>query len=378
MGRKQGVLEDLEIMTSLKGCYSGKRVLITGDTGFKGSWLAIWLLKLGATVIGIGLPPKTPKDNYLVTGLSSRITHINGDIRNFKFICDTIQEYNPDYLFHLAAQPLVLDSYKDPLLTFSTNMIGTLNLLEQMRLKPGIKGAIFITSDKCYENRGWIHGYRESDPLGGQDPYSASKAGAEIIINSYIRSFFQKKGETVIASARAGNVIGGGDWSDNRIIPDCIRSLKSNRSIAIRNPHAIRPWQHVLEPLYGYLLLGCALAGEDNRLFCGPWNFGPLPSNTVNVENLVRELIRQAGKGRYHIPEQSCQNKYIANEAEILTLDINKAVQRLHWYPVLSLPKTIQFTLDEYMIDDLSTDAVFQQRSRHIDEYMTLQKKRGE
>jgi CDP-glucose 4,6-dehydratase len=378
MGSKQGILEDLEIMTLLDETYSGKKILITGDTGFKGSWLAIWLLKLGAEVIGIGLPPKNFEDNYVVSGLSSRIEHVNGDIRDTTLIADILKEYRPDYVFHLAAQPLVLDSFKDPYQTFSTNIIGTLNVLEQIRLTGDVKAAIMVTSDKCYDNKGWIYGYRESDPLGGQDPYSASKAGSEIVINSYIQSFFQGKKGTAVASVRAGNVIGGGDWSENRIIPDCMRSLKQNQSISIRNPQAIRPWQHVLEPLYGYLLLGSALIRTENEMFQGPWNFGPLPSNTVSVETLVKELFHQAGRGSYSNSKNALEKDHHTKEAGILTLDINKAVHILDWYPVLSLHKSIQFTIDEYSIDNLSTDAVFEQRSRHIDEYMLLQLKRGE
>jgi CDP-glucose 4,6-dehydratase len=353
--------------------YSGKKVLITGDTGFKGSWLAIWLLNLGARVTGFGFPPKNDKDNFNVSGLHTKIEHINGDVRDFPAISDAIRESGPDIVFHLAAQALVLDSLKDPYQTFTTNVTGTLNVLEAIREKPGVNAAVMITSDKCYENQEWVHGYRESDPLGGKDPYSASKGAAEIVISSYIRSFFHEKNAPAVASVRAGNVIGGGDWSENRIIPDCIRSLERKRSIELRNPNSVRPWQHVLEPLYGYLILGSALSEPDGKKFCSPWNFGPYPCNAVTVKELVQEVINQWGSGKYHITESRQENK----ESNILVLDINKAVRLLNWNPVLPLKKSIQFTVDEYRIDGLSEDTVFTQRSAHIDEYMHLQQCTG-
>jgi CDP-glucose 4,6-dehydratase len=350
--------------------YSGKTVLITGDTGFKGSWLAIWLLKLGARVTGFGLPPKTREDNFTVCGLDAKIDHIDGDIRDLTQISEAVKESRPDYVFHLAAQALVLDSYRDPYQTFTTNVNGTLNMLEVIREQSKIKAAVMVTSDKCYENREWIHGYRESDPLGGRDPYSASKGAAEIVIASYIRSFFQEDNSPAVASVRAGNVVGGGDWSENRLIPDCIRSLRRNRSIELRNPQSIRPWQHVLEPLFGYLLLGSALTGPEGKAFCGPWNFGPYPSNSMTVEDLVKEIISQWGNGMYHIKESQPKNK----ESNMLVLDINKAVHLLNWNPVLPLKKSIQFTVDEYRIEGLSEDAVYNQRSAHIEEYMNIQR----
>jgi CDP-glucose 4,6-dehydratase len=353
--------------------YSGSKVFITGDTGFKGSWLAIWLLKIGAQVTGFGLPPKNREDNFIVSGLSSMIDHINGDIRDFSVLSDAIREFRPDFIFHMAAQALVLDSYKDPYQTFTTNVTGTLNVLEAIRKNPEIKATVMVTSDKCYENREWIHGYRESDSLGGKDPYSASKGAAEIIISSYIRSFFHEQETPKVASVRAGNVIGGGDWSENRIIPDCIRSLNRNIPIGIRNPHSVRPWQHVLEPLYGYLLLGSALSsGPDNKMFCGPWNFGPYPCNIVTVEELVQEILRQWGSGGYYITHQEQENQ----ESGMLILDINKATHLLKWHPVLPLKKSVQLTIDEYRIDGLSEDTVFEERSAHINEYMNLQHNR--
>jgi CDP-glucose 4,6-dehydratase len=350
--------------------YQGRKVLITGDTGFKGSWLALWLHNLGARVTGFGMPPKNPEDNFNVTDLGSRIDHIYGDIRDLNVVSDLIDKNRPDYIFHLAAQALVLDSYKDPYDTFTTNVTGSLNILEAIRKKQGVKAAVMVTSDKCYENHEWVHGYRESDQLGGRDPYSASKGAAEIVISSYIRSYFLKKNTPAVASVRAGNVIGGGDWSENRIIPDCIQSLRHKKPIKIRNPHSVRPWQHVLEPLYGYLLLAGCLSGRGGKRFCGPWNFGPYPYNTVMVEDLVKEIIRQWGSGTYTL-QDTAQEK---QESGMLILDINKAVHQLKWHPVLTFEKSVQFTIDEYRIDGLTDDEVYQQRSAHIEEYMNLQR----
>jgi len=349
--------------------YAGKKVVVTGDTGFKGSWLAIWLLKLGATVIGFGLPPKRAEDNYNVTGLSSRYHHINGDIRDLPAVMDTLVQFKPDIIFHLAAQALVLDSYKDPHGTFEVNVTGTLNILEAIRKNPSVKAAVIVTSDKCYQNREWIHGYRETDALGGKDPYSASKGAAELVITSYIHSFFSSPEKPAIASVRAGNVIGGGDWSENRIIPDCIRSLTNNTPIIIRNPESVRPWQYVLEPLYGYLMLGSTLYQKKHE-FSGAWNFGPIAKNAVTVETLVQELIRQWGSGNYRVEKPEIPGR----ESTMLMLDINKAINRLHWHPALSLHEAIRFTLDEYRISEMTVEDVFTQRNAHIDEYATLQK----
>jgi CDP-glucose 4,6-dehydratase len=255
--------------------YKGKTVLVTWDTGFKGSWLSLWLGHLGARVIGYSLPPKTAGDNYNICALGEKIIHIDGDIRDYRALQDVFSKYEPDMVFHLAAQALVLDSYKDPLYTFETNTMGTVNVLEAIRHTPSVKAAIVVTSDKCYDNKEWIYGYRETDPMGGVDPYSASKGACEIVASSYIRSFFNGENTANVATVRAGNVLGGGDWCANRIVPDCIRALQDNKPITIRNPDAVRPWQHVLEPLNGYLLLGASLYASGKSYF-GPWNFGPL------------------------------------------------------------------------------------------------------
>ncbi len=354
----------------LSEIYNGRKVLITGDTGFKGSWLALWLHNLGATVTGIGLAPKTSRDNYCVCGLDSVITHHTCDIRQYIEIQKIFSATNPDMVFHLAAQPLVHESYAFPRETFEINKQGTANILEAIRHTPSVKAGVMITSDKCYENREWIYGYRETDPLGGHDPYSASKGAAEIVISSYIRSFFSKEGTPVLSSVRAGNVIGGGDWSKDRIIPDFMRSLGERKSIELRNPQAVRPWQHVLEPLYGYLLLGTKMITKGHS-FSGAWNFGPLYRNNLTVEDLIRRFIEQGKRGEMKIPDQ----RGSFHEAGFLSLDISKAVRQLGWHPVLDIDPMIRFTLDEYGVEGLSTEAVFNQRCAHIDEYMNLQEK---
>lgn len=350
--------------------YKGKTILVTGDTGLKGSWLSVWLLELGANVVGCALPPKTEKDNYVICGLDKKINHINSDIRDYNALLEVFSKYKPDVVFHLAAQALVLDSYKDPLYTYSTNVLGTVNLFEVVRNTPSVKVAINVTSDKCYENKGWIYGYRETDPIGGKDPYSASKGASEIITSSYLRSFFYQDNTANIASVRAGNVIGGGDWSDNRIFPDCVQALINNNPIVIRRPESVRPWQYVLEPLSGYLTLG-SLLYTDGKKYSGAWNFGPLSQNMVSVRQLVEETIKQWGSGKYII-ENKIDN---SPEANLLHLDISKAVNKLNWYPVLDFKQTVQFSIDEYRVDGFNSKEIFNQRINHINKYIELRNK---
>lgn len=353
--------------TIFNSIYKGKTVLVTGDTGFKGSWLATWLLDIGANVIGYALEPNTEKDNYVICNLADKITHIDGDIRDYQTLLNVFSKYKPEIVFHLAAQTLVLDSYKDPLCTYSTNVMGTVNVFEAVRHTPSVKVAINVTSDKCYENREWVYGYREVDPMGGKDPYSASKGASEIITSSYMRSFFNQEDTANIASVRAGNVIGGGDWADNRIFPDCMRALLNDKPIVIRNPEAVRPWQHVLEPLSGYLTLG-SLLYIDGQKYSGAWNFGPLSNNLVSVKQLVEETIKQWGSGKYIVAHGSDNN----HEANLLHLDISKAVNTLKWLPVLDFKQTVKFSIDEYRVDGLTGDEIFNQRMNHIYKYIEL------
>ncbi|MDR1984466.1 MAG: CDP-glucose 4,6-dehydratase [Prevotellaceae bacterium] len=327
--------------------YKNKRVLITGHTGFKGSWLAIWLNQLGAQVIGFAQNPYTEKDNFVLSRIGEKITDLRGNICNIEQVKNVFEKYQPEIVFHLAAQSLVRQSYKHAIETYETNVMGSINLMEVFRTCQSAKVAVMITSDKCYENREQLTPYTEEDAMGGYDPYSSSKGAAEIAISSWRRSFMNPENYAThgksIASARAGNVIGGGDWTKDRIIPDCIRALESNKAIEIRNPNAIRPWQHVLEPLSGYLLLAKKM-WENPVSFCEGWNFGPLPNSIANVWEIGNQIIDNYGSGEL--------KKIILNdnlhEAQLLTLNIKKAQSRLGWNPRLSLKKTIEFTIDWY------------------------------
>lgn len=351
---------------SFNNCYKDKKVLITGHTGFKGSWLAIWLKSLGAEVYGYALPPHTEQDNFVSCDLKNQIHHYEGDVRNpneLKAYCNKIQ---PDIAFHLAAQPLVLLSYKDPANTFETNIMGTVNFFEAVRSTPSIKAAVNVTSDKCYENREWVWGYRENEAMGGKDPYSASKGAAELITASYLHSYFQDS-HCKIASARAGNVIGGGDWAADRIIPDYFRAYQKNEKLLIRNSHATRPWQHVLEPLSGYLALGEALMSGEGSKYSGGWNFGPEDTSNYSVQQLIDELLSLDARGGYIIAESTGK----LHEAVLLKLDISKAVNFLKWKPVLSFKETVSFTLSGYQ-DDLRKNDLY---SKRIDQILSYTEK---
>lgn len=350
--------------------YRGLNVLITGDTGFKGSWLTIWLYKLGANITGVGLEPKTSRDNYCVCDVGSLITHYNCDIRKYNKLKEIFLKSKPDFVFHLAAQALVTDSYDNPRVTFEINTQGTINILDIIRQTPSVQAGIMVTSDKCYENKGWIYPYREIDSFGGYDPYSASKGAAEIAISSYVRSFFSKNESPTISSVRAGNVIGGGDWAKNRIVPDYIRSIEENKPLLIRNPYAIRPWQHVLEPLYGYLLLGTKMLNEGHE-FQGGWNFGPFYQNHVPVIELINKFIEKTGRGLVKI----VGNSNLLCETQVLKLDISKAMHYLGWTPKLNIDEVIQLTLNEYNINQKTKDFVLNQRMEHIEDYLNIQKK---
>lgn len=327
--------------------YREKRVFITGHTGFKGSWLSEWLLSLGARVTGYSLPPQTDPALFHQLGLAQRVEHIQADIRDAARLAAAIADVAPNYVFHLAAQPLVRLSYEQPRETYEVNVIGTLNVLEALRPLKHKCAAVMVTTDKCYENREWLYGYREEDPLGGYDPYSSSKAAAELVIASYRRSFFSGS-PVAIASARAGNVIGGGDWATDRIVPDCIRALSRGESIPIRNRHATRPWQHVLEPLSGYLSLGASLLdsvakGSEVTALASAFNFGPNLQSNRSVGELVAQVL--AGwPGRAH--DQSSTSA--PHEAGRLNLATDKAFHLLGWSPVWGFAEAVEKTVDWY------------------------------
>ena len=332
----------------LKAFYKDKRVLITGHTGFKGSWMSIWLHEMGAQTIGLSLNPQTERDNYVLSGIGSKMTaDLRGNICDAETVKKVFKEWKPDIVFHLAAQPLVRLSYEQPAETFMTNVMGSIHVMEAMRQQPETRIGVMITTDKCYENKEQIWGYRENEPMGGYDPYSASKGAAEIAISAWRRSFFNPAqyadhGKS-LASVRAGNVIGGGDWAKDRIIPDCIRALEAGKDIDIRSPHSIRPWQHVLEPLGGYLLLAKKM-WEAPTEYCEAWNFGPRSESVADVWTVATGLTRHYGSGNLH--NASVPNAL--HEAKLLLLDISKAHFRLNWEPKLDLDGCLQLTADWY------------------------------
>ena len=333
---------------TLADFYKGKTVLVTGHTGFKGSWLSIWLHEMGAKVIGISLEPQTERDNFVLSGIGEKIeADLRADIRDGKKMKEIFAEYQPEMVFHLAAQPLVRLSYEEPVETFDINVMGTVNIMEAIRSTESVKVGVMITTDKCYENKEQQKGYIESDSLGGYDPYSASKGAAEIAIAAWRRSFFNpdKYGEhgKSLASVRAGNVIGGGDWAKDRIVPDCIRALEEEKTIDIRSPKAIRPWQHVLEPLSGYLLLAQKMWGEPTK-FCEAWNFGPLTESVANVWKVASLVTEKYGCGKLN----DVSDPNALHEANLLLLDISKATSRLGWTPRLNLQDCVALTVDWY------------------------------
>jgi len=336
-----------DTLEKLKKRFQGKNVLITGHTGFKGSWLSIWLNILGAKVIGYALDPYTPRDNFVLNNISKNIIDIRGDIRDYDKLKIIFQKYSPKFVFHLAAQSIVREGYERPKETYDVNVGGTVNILESCRKNKHVKVIIIVTSDKCYENKEWIWGYREIDRLGGYDPYSSSKACAELVTAAYLNSFFNPKEikahGKALASVRAGNVIGGGDWAKDRLIPDCIRALEKNKPIQVRNPDSIRPWQYVLEPLGGYLLLASRMIDMPEK-FSGAWNFGPDSYSIVKVKEIIKFVIKFWGSGIW-------KHSYKAqepHEAGILSLDTSKAKFKLGWKPRLSLSETVKSTVEWY------------------------------
>jgi len=326
-----------------KNIYKDKKVLITGNTGFKGSWLSSWLIDLGAEVFGISNGIPTKPSMFEILDLSNKIIHFNEDIRDYKIVEDIIRKVKPDFLFHMAAQPLVVTSYLEPVETISTNVIGTTNILEALRVVNCNCTTLIITSDKCYDNVEWVWGYKESDVLGGKDIYSGSKGAAEIIFKSYYHSYFKnrEKFNVRMVSVRAGNVIGGGDWADYRIVPDCAKAWANNKSVEIRSPEATRPWQHVLEPLSGYLCCAQTLA-SNIKLNGESFNFGPKSDYTKSVKDLIEDLSLywNLKNKPYYIPDSTSE----FHEAGLLKLNIDKSYYHLKWQPTLGYDKLIEFT----------------------------------
>jgi len=336
--------------SELRLAYSGRRVLVTGHTGFKGGWLTLWLHHLGAQVTGYALPPATDPSFFRATNLEGLCQHVLGDIRDQQALRKTVASSHPEFVFHLAAQPLVRASYQTPVETIETNILGTAHLLEAIRQERLSCAVVVVTSDKCYENREWVYGYRETDRLGGRDIYSMSKAGTELLVSAYRSSFFPpdriSEHGVALATARAGNVIGGGDWAVDRIVPDAIRALSSGRPVPVRNPNSVRPWQHVAEPLCGYLTLGRHLdaADEKRSSYCDAWNFGPGGAAVQTVVQLVEAIIQRWGSGSWtdeHDPRS-------AAEARRLQLSIEKSREYLHWSPRWELGQALDYTVEWY------------------------------
>jgi len=347
--------------------FRNKTVLITGHTGFKGSWLAIWLHAIGAKVIGYALDPYNEKDNFTLSGIGAKIdADIRGDISNCSKLHETFEKYQPEIVFHLAAQSLVRLSYDCPVESYQTNLMGSIHVMEEVRKCPNTKVCVMITTDKCYENREQIWGYREHEAMGGYDPYSSSKGATEIAISSWRRSFmnpdsYETHGKS-LASARTGNVIGGGDWASDRIIPDCIRFLEQGKPIEIRAPNAVRPWQHVLEPLSGYLLLGAKML-ENPGKYCEGWNFGPYTDAIVSVWDIANLAVKYWGRGEL----KDISNPNALHEARFLALDTSKAHCFLGWTPRWTIEKAVEKTVEWYK--KYTTANVYESCLSQINEY---------
>jgi len=347
----------------LAAVLDGMPVLVTGHTGFKGSWLSIWLRELGAQVIGYSLAPPTTPSNFAASCLAQRIADVRGDVRDLVHLRDTVATYQPQVIFHLAAQPLVLPSYRQPKETFDVNVGGTVNVLEAVRTAGCVRAAICITTDKVYKNREWPWGYREIDELGGHDPYSASKAMAELAVVAYRHSFFEgvgdEKAAVAVATARAGNVFGGGDWGAHRLVPDCVRGLIEGKPIHLRNPSCVRPWQILLEPLSGYLWLAAKLLGQDGTHFAQAWNLGPAAHEVVTTEEVVQEAIRLWGTGSY--TKGTAQQEV---ETQILRLNSDQAAQELGWHAIYGWKEALSETIAWF-----KTYAQARERAEPVDMY---------
>ena len=351
--------------------WRGRKILITGHTGFKGSWLSLWLQKLGANAVGYALAPPTEPNLFKVAAVGDHMTSIIGDVRDLEHIRRVMQQHQPEIIIHMAAQSLVLQSYVDPVDTYAINIMGTVNVLEALRYSKSVKAAVSVTSDKCYGNNEWVSGYRESDPMGGHDPYSSSKGCAELVTSAFRNSYFavaSHANHTVaLASARSGNVIGGGDWAPNRLVPDIMDAFAQRKAAIIRNPSAIRPWQHVLEPLAGYLRLAERLC-ENGMTYAEGWNFGPNESDAKSVSWVVNELAKLWGKEARWEPDPNSH----PHESNYLKLDCSKAKARLGWIPKLSLSTALEWTVEWYKVYHRNSKEIRELTEKQISRFQDL------
>lgn len=354
--------------------YANKRVIVTGHTGFKGSWLTHWLHLLGAEVCGVSLSIPTTPSHFDVSNLEKKLKeHHLVDIRSFERVEEIFKKFQPEMVFHLAAEPIVRTCYDEPQMAFQTNVIGTVNVLEAIRRTNSVKSAVIITSDKCYDNVEWDWGYRETDRLGGKDPYSATKACAEIAFQAYYHSYLKNLGHLKVVTTRAGNVIGGGDWARDRIVPDAVRATYKKAQLVIRSPNATRPWQHVLEPLSGYLHVGAKMFEGAPNLNGEPFNFGPRADTEATVEELLKELKANWNELNWKVDESGLQGK---SEAGLLKLSCDKAIRRLHWSAILSFEETMKFTADWYR-EFAKNQQMENFTICQIEEYTMMAKERG-
>jgi CDP-glucose 4,6-dehydratase len=366
-------MEEMGMIKNLESFYQNRNVFLTGHTGFKGSWLSLWLAKMGARVTGFSLNPPTDPSLYELCHIDSLVKSVIGDVRDYAKLHEAMVQAKPEIVIHMAAQPLVRDSYKIPVETYATNVMGTVHMLESVRSCSTVRAVVNVTTDKCYENREWIWGYRENEPMGGYDPYSNSKGCSELVTSSYRSSYFNPKdyGKThtvALASARAGNVIGGGDWAADRLIPDIIRSFLKNEKVLIRSPHAIRPWQHVLEPLSGYLELAQALY-EKGAEYAEGWNFGPDDSDAKPVEWIVEKMCRKWGDGASFSIDKNPQ----PHEASYLKLDCSKARMKLGWVPRWNLDTALDKII-EWTKAYNNRESLKEMCGKQIEEFMKTEK----
>lgn len=354
--------------------FDGKTVLVTGHTGFKGAWLTAWLKQLGAKVVGVALDPPTNPSHFDAAQMGRSMTDLRIDVRNRAAVEEAVVSAQPDFLFHLAAQALVRRSYDDPMETWLTNVQGTLHVLEALRKLDKPCSAVIITSDKCYDNVEWVWGYRETDALGGPDPYSASKGAAELAIRSHVKSFFPKATSKVrIASARAGNVIGGGDWATDRIVPDCVKAWSLDNMVELRNPHSTRPWQHVLEPLSGYLNLATAMSRQP-ELHGESFNFGPPAQQNHSVLELVKQMALHWDKVSWKDVSQSAKGPY---ESGLLKLNCDKALHHLRWHAVMGFEDTVRMTAEWYRAFYQQPASIADTTDQQLADYTAIAKQQG-